>query len=313
MNKLHQLNTAIASRSIKIAMLALGIAVGAAGSAAALPNPPITACGQTISTSGYYQVKGNLTASGTCITVAASNVTIDILNTASSDPCNNTTISGSKLSGSAGIHIEPKVKNTFIQGENSVITNFDYGIEDEGTNSSGDDINLSNNLTAGIALLGTGGSFSNFFSGALQHSSGGNCSLPPPQEFGVYLDGGSGSQIFNGITAGNDYGVFESGSTGSTVALMLSGSNIADGYQFNGGSKNYIYDDLAGTDSFIPLSGNDGFGINIISDTNDLITDNTAGGNTDYDINAAGDSTCTSNTYWFNFADMPSTPCINSK
>lgn len=320
MNKLHQVNTAIASRSIKIAMLAMSIAVGAAGSAAAA-NAPITACGKTLSTSGYYQVTKSLTAaSGTnCITITGSNITVDILNSNGGDPCNATSIkSDSSSSSSIGIYVKSTAKNTFIQGENSIVAGFGYGIYDQGTGTTVDDINVSNNNTAGVGLGGTGGSVSNFYAGVLQHfPAGGACfpSLANPPEFGVSMLSATNSQIFNGILSANNYGFIETSSTGSTVALMLSGSNNADGYQFNTGSKNYIYDDLAGVDGFTtpPLFGNGGFGINVISDTGDLVTDNTAGGNTDDDINAASDPTCSSNTYWFNFATNVSTPCILNK
>lgn len=316
MNKLHQINTAIASRSIKIAMLAMGIAVGAAGSAAAAP--PITACGKTLSTAGYYQVKGSLSAaSGNCITITGSNITVDILRNGASDPCAHTTISGSQLSGTAGIYIAPTAKNTFIQGQNSVIVGFDYGIKDKGTATTVDDINLTNNLTTGVGLSGTGGSVSNFFSGTLVHFPSGTTCYPAlgTQAFGVYMNGGTGSQVFNGILQANNWGLVESGATNSTVALMLSGGNTSDGYQFNAGSKNFIYDDLAGIDGgpTPPLTGNGAYGINVRSDTGDIVTDNTAGGNVDDDINADSDPTCSNNTYWFNFATNVSSPCILNK
>jgi hypothetical protein len=318
MNKRHQINPAASRRWIPVAMLALGIAGSAALSSSAAASPivnKITACGKVITTPGFYQVTKDLTGtSGDCIAVKASNVTIDILNTNSTgNPCQSTVIEGSTISGSVGIHIYSGFKNVFIQGEDSNIAQFDFGIQDDGTGSSGDDFNVADNLTTGLLIDGSSSSFSNFFTGNLLSNTSTPCydASTVPQEFGAELEG-TGSQIFNAIATGNTYGIYETGATGGKISLVDSGGNV-DGFFLTGGKGNEVYDDIAGfPPGMFPSNTEDGFFVDSSSESGSRFTDNTAEGNGSSDFDIDGDTTCSDNTYWFNFATNPSETCINT-
>jgi len=86
---------------------------------------PISACGATISISGSYYITGNLTTTGTCITVTADDVSIDLMGfVLSGDGIGNT---------DAGIYIN-NVSNVEIK--NGTVTHFFYGIYSSGAAAS---------------------------------------------------------------------------------------------------------------------------------------------------------------------------------
>jgi len=84
--------------------------------AAAAVMTPISACGGTINTSGSYYVTGNLSTTGTCITVTAINVTIDLM---------GFVLTGDVSGTDYGVYIN-NVSN--VEVKNGSITNFFNGV-----------------------------------------------------------------------------------------------------------------------------------------------------------------------------------------
>jgi hypothetical protein len=344
----QQENSAARSRWIAAATLAIGVALGSVvvpGRAHATPIiVPVTKCGTTISSAGFYQVTKSLNVSQArgkdCIDISASNVILDILNTNSSgNPCSSTTIGGDSTSKSPiGIHILSSAKNVFIEGQNSNVVGWQTGIEDDGSSATGENFNVSNNINIGLLLNGvTGSSFSNFFAGILEDDLGQDCYGVPqsgPQTYGVEVLKSTGAQILNATAAGNAlYGIWFDDSSTSRVSLAGSGPGVQGntvgafwfGCNNNGnptktctghGTGNLVYDTVTAVAN--PVSGQPEivgggiFGMVVEKgETGYTITDNTADNN-NIDIYAVGDPGCNANTYFFNFAGFPSTPCINN-
>jgi len=329
-------------RWIAGAMLAMGIAFANASSAKAAPIIiPVTKCGTTISKAGFYQVTQNLSSTQApgkdCIDISASNVILDILSNGES-LCSGRLIKGDSTTKSpVGIHILSSAKNVFIQGQNSNIAGWETGIEDDGSYAIADDFNVTNNVNVGLLLKGvTGSSFSNFFSGILQDTSGADCfpvGIQGPQFYGVEFQNTTGSQIFNAISAGNGiYGVWSTGSSSNRISLVNSGPATggvqAASFWFGCNSKpnpsascsphgksNLVYDDtttvLTSTGQFINGGGQFGF-VFEKGETGYIVTDNAAANNF-IDMYAIGDSTCTANSYFFNFAGFAVPSCINKQ
>lgn len=100
----------------------------------------ITSLPYTITTSGEYELKNNLTANGTNgIGVNASNVSINLA---------GYTITGVQTSGQTGISVFPNQNNVSIQ--NGTITGFLYGVVFE----SGSGLELKNVQLFGISATG---------------------------------------------------------------------------------------------------------------------------------------------------------------
>src|SRR5579885_2329308 len=126
-------------------------------------NPPITACGATISVPGNYTVGKNLTSAGTdCITIAASEVALDL---------KGHTLKGN---GSAAGITDGGVSFRDIIITNGTITGFNVGI------SLGDSqygtlakLNVSNNTGDGIEVNTTHSS-SSTFTNVKANNNGGN-------------------------------------------------------------------------------------------------------------------------------------------
>lgn len=348
MIRCQQENSAAKGRWIATAMLAMGVAVGGAvlpGSASATPIVvPVTKCGTVISSSGFYQVQKNLNviqAPGKdCIDIKASNVILDIVNhNTTGDPCLGTTIGGDSTSNSPiGIHILSTAKNVFIQGQNSNIVGWQIGIQDDGSSATGEDFNVANNINTGLYLNGvSGSSFSNFFAGQLEDSNAQTCYETPksgPQTYGVHIQNSTGSQILNADLGGNEiYGAWVDsssttrvslvgagpGSQGTTVSAFWFGCN-SKGNPSGGcsghGSGNLVYDNATLVANPIPadppIVGGGIFGLVFEKgETGAIVSDNTADNNT-IDMYPVGDPTCSANSYFFNFATNPSSPCVNN-
>jgi hypothetical protein len=118
---------------------------------AAAPPTPIDACG-TISTPGNFVVTKNLTASGDCLTITASNVNIDL--------------KGHKLTGDGtGSGITGNNLQNIVINDGK-IKNFATGINltENATSTANDTIqnmNVSNNTGGGIHIVGCCNTFAN--------------------------------------------------------------------------------------------------------------------------------------------------------
>lgn len=148
---------AIAFRSISviaisaITMMAMLTAFARPANAQTACTPTINACGCVISTPGAYKIGANLdatqglTASGSCIDVKSSFVTLDggkktITGTAASPPTG------------IGINIRKGVRTIFIEGRGATITGFDIGLLVQSRGGVVDNWITTANGTAGVEL-----------------------------------------------------------------------------------------------------------------------------------------------------------------
>ena len=104
---------------------------------------PISACGVTISTSGSYYVTQNLSTTGTCITVSASNVTLDLMGFTLSGDGIGTSDDGISLMSTSNVEVR-----------NGTVRNFNVGIHADFLSSSNRVVNVRTveNIATGINM-----------------------------------------------------------------------------------------------------------------------------------------------------------------
>ncbi|KPJ97703.1 MAG: hypothetical protein AMK71_12825, partial [Nitrospira bacterium SG8_35_4] len=155
----------------------------------------ISACGTAISSSGSYYVTGNLTTTGTCITVTADNVTIDLM---------GFVLTGDGAGADYGIYIN-NVSN--VEVKNGTVANFYRGLyayNGSATESSNrvTNVRAMANSSQGIYLV----SYNNLVK---------ECAAADNVGDGIYA--GAGSTVTNNTAYNNQgtRGIY--GDTGSTV------------------------------------------------------------------------------------------------
>jgi hypothetical protein len=117
--------------------------LGAAGPLSAAAPTVIASCPATISSPGYYATESELSATGDCITIKASNVTLALYET----------IDGDSSGKGTGITIAKGATGVVIRGHGSVVRYFQNGIVDQGGGASIGGLSLENNTT-GLLLAG---------------------------------------------------------------------------------------------------------------------------------------------------------------
>jgi hypothetical protein len=133
------MNIELSSRNFTAALFAISLIAGFCARASAA-STPVSACG-TLSTAGNYLLTTNLTATGSCLVIAAANVAIDM---------NGKTITGS----GSGVGIgDDGTERDFAIIANGNIRNFAVGID---LNHSGEgifsNVDSSNNIDEGIFI-----------------------------------------------------------------------------------------------------------------------------------------------------------------
>lgn len=275
----------------------------------------ITNCGTTLSTSGgFYQVANalvssqGLTKNGDCIDIAATNIALDV---------HAFSITGNTPAASkgVGIRILSSATNAIVEGANSFIERWNYGVEDDANQSTGEDLNLNDNFTG---LYVNGATLSQFTNLALQSNVYGahyvatnQCGLGDLAAtqnglYGIWIDHSNLTRVWNmnsiENTAANAW--FGCGSNGS-VGICPNGSK---------GTNNKLYDSDTGMNNEIDnqaLSGDSNIGVMIEkSESGDIVTEVDSFGNSIDFTNGGTDTFCNQNTYFLTNGNLASPPCM---
>jgi parallel beta-helix repeat protein len=230
---------------------------------AAVTSIPISACGNLTQEGGFYVVQNALsTASGDCLVISASDVTLNLNG-------KNITSTSNPKSG-AGIHVKRKdgdgdnVTGVFIEGGffpggvNPMIRGFAAGIENEADGTVGDDVNVFGNID-GLLIKGAKGSnFSDFNAGGTgadanvngvhilggeQNTIGTFSSAENNTNSGVWIERSDRNIIStNGkFNSNGNYGVWVDLSSGNTVSASSVSSNGSYGVWVDSSSGNQSY------------------------------------------------------------------------
>jgi Periplasmic copper-binding protein (NosD) len=189
------------------------------GEARSAPPPTLISACSTINAAGFYVVSSDITTSGDCITIVASNVVLGL----------HANITGDGSTGT-GILIAKGAANTIIRGAYAqFVSGFDIGVEDDEGGSVIGDFAVNENATSGLLLNGSTPTMvddieadNNGHDGIHVKTSGNrlNFSLTDSNgTFGLWLDLAANSLVSNLTTERN-------GLTGLEIA---GSSNFIDG------------------------------------------------------------------------------------
>jgi parallel beta-helix repeat protein len=202
-------------RTIALALFALGLALVTTPNRADAQLPAcramIDACGCVIRNSGLFGVVASTlstTGETSCIVIRAKNIALNLAGSSITGPNNGS-------STGAGIEIDRGSSNVFIEGDGATISGFEFGIENEATNVTVDDLTAENNDAAGVhfakasnsavsaVTAQNNGGYGIWLEGSTQNKVGGNT-----QVISNFLDGiligckpVVGTGICGGITA----------------------------------------------------------------------------------------------------------------
>lgn len=238
---------------------------------------PITACG-TIAAPGQYQLAGNITAAGTCLTVTAPNVSIE------GNVSANITGNGT----GTGILVTATASNfSYTSMDNSVISGFAIGIEVDADSASlfiANDVSLVGitNCTQGI-----------FLNGAT------NARVDPgiqATDIGILIQGGSSNEILHvdqgsgPITAGTR-GIIIQSSVGNLVRnVVVNAADIGVIVRFNSRGNTITNNNVTTDDQ--------GIRIRYESPRNFVSNNSVQGPNQLFQGTANGGTSCNGN-FWF--------------
>ena len=215
------------------------------------PTLLISSCKSLSVENGYYTVQNNITSSGTCLTVSANNVTIDMnghkIERISGDGitshCNGYEFDPTNLvwtTGGFGVYID-NYNNTIIK--NGKIKDFGIGVY--GNNAS--NVNISNmqinSYLPGYFCRNYGAYFWSGINNNIENSVFNISSVGEgPTVYGVYLKSTSGN-VLNNITINeenynvNAYGIYFDSASGNTIKNIENAGRFGD----YGGGAYYIY------------------------------------------------------------------------
>jgi len=219
----------------------------------------IGSCPCTIDLPGSYSLDAGLHSAGTCITITASDVTLD---------CSGNTITGSRTGQSAGILVSNADRVTVRDCE---VSSFHYGIElgsAEGALLSGNEITNS----AGYAIF--------------MHSASGSTvshNIVSGNWMGIWLQVANGNSITGNTVTTSGNSIYITGSRGNTISGNIASSNSL-GIRLVSSSDNTVSDNTASSNGIgVELDDSDGNRVigNSISSSSDIgITTSSANGNT---------------------------------
>jgi len=152
-----------------------------------LPPGPITSCPARIRQPGTYTLIGDLTSTGTCITIEGPGGDNAVLN------CNNHVITGSGVSDTYGIYVKAADGVTV---ENCRPTNFATGIQLEGDSFAYTSTDYAT-ITGNVCNSNTGTGIGVFNNASNNHVTGNTCNS---NSYGIVL---GGPDILNNIVSGN--------------------------------------------------------------------------------------------------------------
>ena len=216
-----------------------------------------------------YILTQNIIASGTCLTIYADRITLDL---------NGFNVIGNK-SGSLGVYLYSYIANSSTIKNGGI-----YGFANTGIYSVGNsNINITN-ITANNNIYGIF-LYSNS-NNTLTDITANNNSYT-----GIYLTSSSNKNILTGITANNNtnYGVYlGSNSNNNQLTGITANSNTGTGIYLTSSSNNTLKSITANSNSYI--------GINLYSSSNNTLTGVTANNNNNnYGIYLQGGSNNTLN------------------
>jgi hypothetical protein len=218
----------------------------------------ISACPFTITTSGMNKVTANLIAAGTCITVSADDVTIDL---------DGNTITGPGTSGTYGVFDgSPGFSRKGIRVINGTIKNFDMGIRLDSTEQAlVEGLRLADNTSFGVIAF----DFATIRNNAVSGSQSG-------------IQVGRGSMVTGNVLNSNSLGiVFSSASTviGNSVIGAVIAQPLSSGWGLlaQGGQGSTVMNNS---------SRENKFGLQVDCPTN--VVGNTLTGNSAFNFSASG-------------------------
>ena len=257
------------------------------------PRIPISSLPYTISNSGSYYITGDLTATGTGITVNADNVTIDLMGFSLIGPGSGTNY-GIYMNGRSNVEIR-----------NGTVRNFNYGIIENSINGKEHrfiDVRLVSNGEYGMYLRGTGYLVKDCTAGENGSTgiSAGNGSTVTGNT--AYNNGHSATSSVYGIRAG--YGSTVTGNTAYNNGNGATGSYVYGIYAYAGSTVtgNTARDNGTSATSYV-------YGIS--AGTGSTVTGNTARNNADYGIYAFSYCLVDQNTAYGNDTNLyTGTGCV---
>jgi parallel beta-helix repeat protein len=226
---------------------------------------PVSACG-TISTPGSYYLTGNISATGTCITISADNVTLDLMGFAITGP-------GAASGNNRGIYIS----GSNVEVRNGTVRGFGFFGIYSYNSAANDSVRVVN-----VRAMGNGGT--GIYLNSLNSLVRG-CTAAGNGDDGIRAQGGS---TVSGNTAYDNvgYGVF-----------VYSGSTV-DGNTVYGNGNSGIFANQGSTVIDNTVRGNTTYGI--WAHTGSTVSGNTAYGNGSSGIYANEGSTVSGNTAYLN-------------
>jgi hypothetical protein len=221
-----------------------------------VPSSSVTACGTLALSDTIYLVTVPLTQVGTgdCIVLTGSNDTLDFQS-------NNVTGPGTGTSTGAGIRITGA--EDVVEGTNNTVSGFAVGVLDQGTDTSGDQVNMVGN-GIGLKMTSVGAGIG---AGATELWT--NFSTTNNVAQGVFMNGCNDECMiaeFDASFNGAD-GVLVQNSQGPRINIFTADSNGGDGVHIGctsscgANSTVKVVDAPIGLSSDVAVTGNTGDGI----------------------------------------------------
>ena len=228
----------------------------------------IDGCNELNTTNAVYTLTKDIDTTGTCFTILADNVTLDM---------NGFNITGDDGSQDYGVYVNGYNETTIKNGE---IYDFDVGIyllnnkNNNITNVTANSmaygwygvgiylVSSSNNTLTSITTdsntvgVNLGSSLNNILT---------NINAASNSVYGVYFYLGSNNNLTNSNVNLNEYGIYFDSSSNNTLTNITANSNLQDGISFDSSSNNIL------TTISIDLNINEG--INLASSSNNILTD----------------------------------------
>jgi hypothetical protein len=120
---------------------------GTRGDSQQVPKP-VSQCGKLDVSGSLYVLTSDITAAGggDCLVISGHNIVLDLHGFSITGP-------GGSSSGT-GIHIEDVSVDTSIEGYNAFVNSFEYGVDDQGLRTRGDDLNFGDGTRSGSNVVG---------------------------------------------------------------------------------------------------------------------------------------------------------------
>jgi len=240
----------------------------------------IASCPYTIDVPGNYQLAGNLTSTGTCITINANDVTLD---------CENQSITGQDVTSTYGVTVSGK-QNVTIQ--NCIVKDYYFGID---LRSGASNNTISNNTLEGnLDGIQISNSNNNEISNNAVNSNG---------YTGIFLNYSSSNTVTENTVNNSHQGIYVYYSSDNTLTSNIITSNNIGGIYIYRSINNTFITNESRNNSF------NGFWLGQDSTGNNLSGNIATGNSTGFRIatasnqNTLSDNVSTGNTTGFSIND----------